>query len=40
LILGNKGCNIDEAHTGLYKTVRKLFKEDPISIIKSFFNIE
>ncbi len=24
----------------MYKTVRKLFKEDPISIIKTFFDIE
>jgi hypothetical protein len=39
LILGDKGSNIGEAPAGLYKTVRKLFKEDP-SIIKPFFNIK
>jgi hypothetical protein len=37
LILFNKGRNIGEAHAGLYKTVRKLFKEDPMSVIKPFF---
>jgi hypothetical protein len=40
LILGDKGSNIGEAHAGLYKTVRKLFKEDPMYIIKPFFDIE
>jgi hypothetical protein len=40
MILGDKGSNIGEAHAGLYKTVRKLFKENPMSIIKPFFDIE
>jgi hypothetical protein len=40
LILFNKGRNIGEVHAGLYKTVRKLFKEDPMSVIKPFFDIE
>jgi hypothetical protein len=40
LILGDKESNIGEAHAGLYKTVRTLFKEDPMSIIKPFFDIE
>jgi hypothetical protein len=40
LILGNKGRNIGEAHAGLYKTVRKLVKEDYMSVLKSFFDIE
>jgi hypothetical protein len=40
LILFDKGSNIGEAHAGLYKTVRKLFKEDPLSVIKQFFDIE
>jgi hypothetical protein len=34
LILGG------EAHAGLYKTVRTLIKEDPMSVIKPFFDIE
>jgi hypothetical protein len=40
LLLGDKGSNIGEAHAGLYKIVRKHFKEDPMSIIKPFFDIE
>jgi hypothetical protein len=40
MILGDKGSYIDEAHTGLCKTVRKHFKEDPMSIVKPFFDIE
>jgi hypothetical protein len=40
LILGDNGSNIGEAHAGLYKTARKLFKEGPISIIKPFFDME
>jgi hypothetical protein len=39
LILGDKGRNIGEAHTGLYKTIRKLVAEDYISVLKSFFDI-
>ncbi len=35
-----KGRNIGEAHAGLYKTVRTLIKEDPMSAIKQFFDIE
>jgi hypothetical protein len=33
LILGYKGSNIGEAHAGLYKTDRKLFKEDPMAMV-------
>ena len=40
LILGDKGRNIGEAHAGLYKTVRKLLKEDPMAVLKPFFDIE
>ncbi len=40
LILFDKGRNIGEAHAGLFKTVRKLFKEDPMSVLKPFFDIE
>ncbi len=40
LILGDKERNIGEAHAGLYKTVRTLIKEDPMSVIKLFFDIE
>jgi hypothetical protein len=40
LILIDKGRTIGEAHAGLYKTVRKLLKEDPMSVIKPFFDIE
>jgi hypothetical protein len=40
LKLGDKVSNIGEAHAGLYKTVRKIFKEDPISVINPFFYIE
>jgi hypothetical protein len=40
LILGDKGSNIGEAHAGLYKTVRKLFKEDLMTIVKTFFDFE
>jgi hypothetical protein len=32
LILGDKGRNIGEAHAGSYKTVRKLVKEDYMSV--------
>jgi hypothetical protein len=39
LILFDKGSNIGEAHAGLYKTVRKLFKEDPLSVIKQFLTL-
>jgi hypothetical protein len=40
LLLGNKGSNIGEAHAGLCKTVSKLFKEDPMAIVKPFFDTE
>jgi hypothetical protein len=41
LILGDKGKNICEAHAGcLYEIVRNLFKEDPMSIVKPFFDID
>ncbi len=40
LIIIDKGRNIGEAHAGLYKTVRTLIKEDPMSVIKLFFDIE
>jgi hypothetical protein len=40
LILFDKGRNIGEAHAELIKTVRKLFKEDPMSVLKPFFDIE
>ncbi len=32
--------NIGEAHSGLYKTVRKLVAEDYMSVLKPFFDIE
>jgi hypothetical protein len=38
--LGSKGSNIGEAHAGLYKTVRTLFKEDLLAIVIFFFDIE
>jgi hypothetical protein len=38
--LFDKGRKIGEAHAGLYKTVRTLIKEDPMSVIKPFFDIE
>ncbi len=40
LILGDKGNNIGEAHAGLHKTVRKPIKEDPMSVVKPFLDIE
>ncbi len=40
LISFDKGRNIGEAHAELYKTVRTLIKEDPMSVIKPFFDIE
>jgi hypothetical protein len=40
MILGDKGRNISEAHAGSYKTVRKLVKEDYMSVLKPFFDIE
>jgi hypothetical protein len=40
LILGDKERKNGEAHAELYKTVRKLFKEDPMSVLNPFFNIE
>jgi hypothetical protein len=40
LILGDKGNKIGEAHAGLYKTFRKLFKEDLMSVQELFFEIE
>jgi hypothetical protein len=40
LILGDKERNIGEAHAELYKTVRTLIKEDPMSLLKPFFDIE
>jgi hypothetical protein len=40
LILGDKERKIGEAHAGLYKTVKTLIKEDPMSVIKLFFDIE
>jgi hypothetical protein len=39
-MLGDKGNNIGQAHAGLYKRVRKLFKEDMMSIVKTFCDIE
>jgi hypothetical protein len=38
LILGDKGNNIGHAHTGLHKTIRNLFKEDPHN--ETIFDIE
>ena len=40
LMAGDKGMNIGEAHAGLHKTVRKLIKEDYMSILKPLFDIE
>jgi hypothetical protein len=40
LILGDKGRNIGEAHAELYNAVRTLIKEDPMSVLKLFFDIE
>jgi len=40
LILGDKGRNIGEAQSGLYKTVRKLVAEDYICVLKPFSDIE
>jgi hypothetical protein len=40
LILGDKGSNIGETHAGLHKIVMKIIKEDPMSVLKLFFNIE
>jgi hypothetical protein len=40
MILGDKGRNIGEAHAGLHKTVKKLMKEDHMSVIKSGFELE
>jgi hypothetical protein len=40
LILVDNGRNIGEAHAGLHKTVRKLIKEDHMSILKQFFDIK
>jgi hypothetical protein len=40
LIMGGKGRNIGNAHARLYKTVRKLVKEDYMSALKQLFDIE
>ena len=40
LICGDKGNNIGQDHVGLHNTVRKLYKEDLMSVVKPFFDIE
>jgi hypothetical protein len=40
LILGDKGRNIGVAHAGLFKIVRKIVKEEYMSVLKPFFDIE
>jgi len=40
LILDDMGRNIGKAHAGLHKTVKKLIKEDYMTILKPYFYIE